>query len=369
MPSSAQAQMPASADLTSGYGAAGFDELIMASGVFKPHWHAFLETLAALDPATRSLRMEQLNRRVRETGIAYDLFSDPASTAQPWRVDLVPLIFAPEDWRQLERALVQRARLFEALLADLYGAQRLLGSGMVPHELVLSDPSFLRPCRNLRPGGGYIQFFAADVARGPDGRWRVIDTHTETPAGIGYALANRMVHTHVAGDIFGACKALRLAPFFQQLQAALAKRANRADPTIALLTPGPRHSDFFSHAYLARYLGLLLVEGGDLRVVGEHVSLKTLEGLMPIDSLVRCVAGDVADPLELDSAGFAGPVGLLQVVRAQPDRVVNALGSAIAENRGLSAYLPGLAQQLVGEDLLIPDGPRTWLGDAVGRQH
>ncbi len=369
MLSSAQAQMPASADLTSGYGAAGFDELITASGVFNPHWHAFLETLAALDPATRALRMEQLNRRVRETGIAYDLFSDPASTAQPWRVDLVPLIFAPEDWRQLERALVQRARLVEALLADLYGAQRLLASGMVPHELVLSDPAFLRPCRDLRPSGGYIQFFAADVARGPDGRWRIIDTHAETPAGIGYALANRMVHTHVAGDIFGACKALRLAPFFQQLQAALAKRANRADPTIALLTPGPRHSDFFSHAYLARYLGLLLVEGGDLRVVGEHVSLKTLEGLMPIDSIVRCVAGDVADPLELDSSGFAGPVGLLQAVRAQPDRVVNALGSAIAENRGLSAYLPGLAHKLLGEDLLIPDGPRYWLGDPAARRH
>ena len=131
----------------------------------------------------------------------------------------------------------------------------------------------------------------ADLARGPDGRWRIIDTHTETPAGIGYAIANRMVHTNVAGDIFGACQAMRLAPFFQQLQGALAGRANRADPTIALLTPGPRHNDFFSHAYLARYLGLLLVEGGDLRVTGERVSLKTLHGLMPIDLIVRCVAG------------------------------------------------------------------------------
>ena len=137
----------------------------------------------------------------------------------------------------------------------------------------------------------------------------MIDTHAETPAGIGYALANRMVHTNVAGDIFAACKALRLAPFFQQLQGALARRANRADPAIALLTPGPRHNDFFSHAYLARYLGLMLVEGGDLRVTGDRVSLKTLHGLMPVDLIVRCVAGAVADPLELDSSGFAGPVG------------------------------------------------------------
>ena len=179
----------------------------------------------------------------------------------------------------------------------------------------------------------------------------MIDTHTETPAGIGYALANRMVHTNVAGDMFGACHALRLAPFFQQLQAALARRANRPDPTIALLTPGPRHNDFFSHAYLARYLGLLLVEGGDLRVVGDRVSLKTLEGLMPIDLIVRCIAGAVADPLELDSSGFAGPVGLLQAVREQSDLVVNSLGSALAENRGLGSYLPRLANELLGEEL------------------
>ena len=195
------------------------------------------------------------------------------------------------------------------MLADLYGPQRLLASGAIPHQLVFSDPSFLRPCKNLRPAGGYLQFFATDLARGPDGRWRVIDTHAETPAGIGYALANRMVHTNVAGDIFAACKALRLAPFFQQLQASLARRADRVDPAIALLTPGPRHSDFFSHAYLARYLGLLLVEGGDLRVAGDRVSLKTLHGLMPVDLIVRCVAGALADPLELDSSGLCGAGG------------------------------------------------------------
>ena len=255
------------------------------------------------------------------------------------------------------------------MLADLYGSQRLLATGAIPHQLVFSDPAYLRPCQHLKPAGGYIQFFAADLARGPDGRWRVIDTHTETPAGIGYALANRMVHTNVAGDLFGACRAQRLAPFFQQMQTALARRANRPDPSIALLTPGPRHNDFFSHAYLARYLGLLLVEGGDLRVVGDRVSLKTLEGLMPIDLIVRCIAGAVADPLELDSSGFAGPVGLLQAVREQSDLVVNSLGSALAENRGLGSYLPRLANELLREDLVIADGPRSWLGEPTARRH
>ena len=371
MVGSARAAEFGNGDLTRGYTASvrGFDELMARSGAINSHWEPLLQALGALNPATRLLRMEQLNARVRETGIAHDLFADPASTAQPWRVDLVPLIIAPDEWHALERALVQRARLFEAVLADLYGPQRLLASGTIPHQLVFSDPSYLRPCQHLRPGGGFIQFFATDLARGPDGRWRVIDTHTETPAGIGYALANRMVHTNVAGDIFGACNALRLAPFFHQLQAALARRADRADPTVALLSPGPRHSDFFSHAYLARYLGLLLVEGGDLRVAGDRVSLKTLHGLMPVDLIVRCIAGALADPLELDSSGFAGPVGLLQAIRKKPDIVVNALGSALAENRGLSAYLPALAKSLLGEDLAVPDGQRWWLGDPASRRH
>ncbi len=367
---SLQVLSPQGGDLLTGYASAvaGYDELMSADGI-RPQWLPFLEHYAGLDPAARRARMERLNIRVRETGIAYDLFADPSSTAQPWRVDYMPLIIAPEEWRGLELALLQRARLFEKILADFYGPQTLLADGSVPHELVFSDPSYLRPCQNLRPPRGYIQFFASDFARSPDGTWRVIDTHVETPAGIGYAIANRMVHTNVAGEVFSACKALRLAPFFQQLQAALAQRADRVDPIIALLSPGPHHNDFFSHAYLSRYQGLMLVEGADLRVADNRVSLKTLDGLMPVDLVVRCIAGTEADPLELDSAAFAGPVGLLQAVRNSPDLVTNALGSALAENRGLSAYLPGLARKLLGEELLVEDGKRWWLGDAAARTH
>ena len=291
--------------------------------------------------------MEQLNTRVRETGIAHDLFSDPATTAQPWRVDLSRSSFQPPNGMG-SSARSCSARACSKPAGRSLRAPAIARIGAIPHQLVFSDPSYLRPCKDLRPDKGHIQFFAIDVARGPDGGWRVIDTHIETPAGIGYALANRMVHTNVAGDIFSACNALRLAPYFQQMRAALARRANRIDPTIALLTPGPRHNDFFSHAYLARYLGLMLVEGGDLRVADERVFLKTLDGLMPIDLIVRCVAGAVADPLELDATGFAGPVGLLQAVRREPDLVANFLGSALAENRGIGAYLPTSCSRAAG---------------------
>src|SRR5262249_8160847 len=152
-------------------------------------------------------------------------------------------------------------------------------------------------------------------------------------------LANRVVHTHVAGDLFKSCNAIRVASYFQRLQAALTAHSGRENARIALLTPGPHHEDYFSHAYLARYLGYLLVEGEDLRTRGTRIYLKTLEGLKDIDLLVRCAEGRSVDPLELDPASFNGPPGLVRVCRKSPHLVVNAVGSAVVQNRGLGAYL------------------------------
>lgn len=368
MPISA-ALKPTSSSLTAGYATLGIgDELIGADGAIGAHWHAVLAGLEALTHEQRLERIDRINMRVRATGIAHDLFADPSRNLQPWRLDLMPLVFPPDTWAGIEAGIIQRARLLEALLADVYGPQDTLTRGLIPPELIFSDPAFLRACQHIKPVSGRIQFLAADIARGVDGRWHVVDTHVETPAGIGYALANRTVLTHVSGDIFNASKAVRLAPFFRLMQDALSQRIGRSDPAIALLTPGPRHNDFFSHAYLARYLGFHLVEGADLRAENGRVFLKTLDGLQPIDLVVRCVAGASCDALELEPSGFLGPVGLVQAVRAHPDLVVNALGTSIAENRGLGSYLPGLCKDLLGEDLAIWDVTKWWLGDASVRQ-
>jgi uncharacterized circularly permuted ATP-grasp superfamily protein/uncharacterized alpha-E superfamily protein len=350
-------------------GAAANDEMLDHAGHVRPQWTALLDGLAALPAAERQNRAERLDRRVRETGIAYDIFADPNKTSQRWNLDLIPLVLSQSEWLRLEAALIQRARLFDAILADLYGAQTLMRDGLVPPELVFADRAFLRPCQGILPNAGHLQFYAADLARGTDGAWRVIDNHTETAAGAGFAVANRVVHTHVAGDLFNRCNAVRLASYFQTLQSALTAHAGRDNARIALLTPGPHHEDYFSHAYLARYLGYLLVEGSDLRTKGNQVCLKTLEGLKEIDLIVRCVDGAMVDPLELDPSGFFGPAGLMRVCREQPRSVTNAVGSAVAQNRGLGAYLPKLARHILGEDLLVADAPRWWLGGETQRRH
>lgn len=347
----------------------GYDELLGADGAPRRHWQKFLSELEALKPSECTARAARLDRRVRETGIAYDVFADPTQGSSQWQLDLVPIIFSSAEWRWLEAALIQRAELFDAVLDDLYGGQELLRQGVVPPELVFSDSAYLRACQDVLPHAGGLRFYAADLARGTDGQWRVIDNHAETLAGAGFALANRMVHTHVAGDLFNATNAVRLASYFQNVQAALTAHSLRDNARIALLTPGAHHEDYFSHAYIARYLGFLLVEGGDLRTRGGQVFLKTLEGLKEIDLIIRCVDGRASDPLELDPSGYDGPSGLMRTCRKSPKLVANAIGSALVQNRGLGPYLPAIAQHVLGQDLAIHDAPRWWLGDANSRQH
>lgn len=347
----------------------GYDELLDANGEVRAHWQPLLTGIQALSADERFRRSQQLDKRVQDTGIAYDIFADPKKPSRGWQLDLMPIAISAGEWRFLQTALIQRAKLFDAILEDLYGQQFLMKEGLLPPELVFADQSFLRPCLSILPQSGHLQFYAADLARDATGRWRVIDNHTETNAGIGFALANRMVHTHVAGDLFKKANATRLASYFQSLQSALTQHCGRENARIALLTPGPHHPDYFSHAYLARYLGYLLVEGPDLRTKGTTICLKTLEGLKEIDLIVRCVDGHASDPLELDPSGFQGPAGLVRVCRRSPRLVVNAIGTAVAQNRALGTFLPELSKHILGEDLAIHDAQRWWLGDPASQSH
>ncbi|MCB1510746.1 MAG: circularly permuted type 2 ATP-grasp protein [Hyphomicrobiaceae bacterium] len=362
----AELKAPERDALMAGYrsAAAGHDELLDDAGNLKPHWAAFVDGLSQLSQRDRLARIARLDREVRETGLAHDIFADPDASTQQWRLNLAPLIISSGEWAWLEQAIAQRARLFNLILSDIYGPQDLLRSNRIPPECIFRDPAYLRQCQGITPTAGHLQFYAADLARGADGRWRVIDNHAETPAGLGYVVANRMMHTDVADEIFSECRARRLSWHFLDVQQSIADRTRRPDPSIAVLTPGPGHEDYFSHAYLARYLDLQLVEGGDLRVVGNELFLKTLEGLKRVDALVRCAEAARSDPLELDPSGFLGPSGLVHATRETPDLVLNALGAAIIENRALGSLLPGLCQELLGEPLMLQDAPRWWLGDS-----
>jgi hypothetical protein len=302
-----------SADLRLGYGPpSGYDEATDRGGASRPHWTQFFNSLRELGSPQMARRWREAKDLIRENGVTYNVYGDPDGVARPWQLDPIPLLLPSTEANVLERALVQRARLLEVILADLYGPQRLLKEGFLPPELIFPNPGFLRSVHGVEvPGGRYLHLYAANLGRGADGRWRVIGDRTQAPSGAGYALENRIVMTRTLPEAFRDCRVHRLARFFQTFRDTLRSIAprNKDNPRVVLLTPGPYNETYFEHAYLARYLGYTLVEGGDLTVRDNRVFLKVLGGLQPVEVIFRRLDDDFCDPLELRPDSFLGVPG------------------------------------------------------------
>ncbi len=341
------------------------DELLTGPDTPRPHWTRFADSLARLGPQELARRWEQARRLLRENGVTYNVYGDPRGTDRPWELDPLPLLLAPDEWRRLEAGLAQRAQLLNALLADLYGPQRLLRDGLLPPELAWAHPGFLRPCHGITvPGACWLHLLAVDLARAPDGRWWALADRTQAPSGAGYALENRIVLSRALPELFRECRVQRLAGFFRTLRDTLRGLAprHRENPRIVLLTPGAYNETYFEHAYLARYLGYTLVEGADLTVRDQAVFLKTLGGLQPVDVVLRRLDDDFCDPLTLRAESSLGVAGLVQAVRAGTVAVANALGSGLVESPALLPFLPGLCRTLLDADLAIPSVATWWCG-------
>src|ERR1700733_14948222 len=342
-----------------------YDEVLGSGKQLRPHWGALSESLTTMGNQGLTGRWREGQRLIHDNGITYNVYSDPESTSRPWPLDPVPLMREPAEWKTSEAAVIQRATLFNSILADLYGPQRLLREKMLPAELVFPNPAFLRPCCGIEPPGGvFLHTYAADLARSPDGHWWVLADRTQAPSGAGYALENRLVATRVLPDVFRKSHIRRLANFFQSYRDALGRLVpkQRENPRIVLLTPGPYNETYFEHAFLARYLGYTLVEGGDLTVRDNRVFLKTLGGLLPVDVIVRRQDDHFCDPLELRGDSMLGVPGLVQAVRSGQVAIANAFGSGLAESPAYAAFLPGLCKVLLDQELKIPTVATWWCG-------
>jgi uncharacterized circularly permuted ATP-grasp superfamily protein/uncharacterized alpha-E superfamily protein len=347
------------------------DEMLESAGKVRAHWEPVVRSLQALGPAELARRWEIGRRLIHENGVTYNVYGDPRGMDRPWELDPIPLVLSAAEWDAVRAALAQRARLLDAILGDLYGPQRLLRDALLPAELVFAHPTYLRACHGLRlPQASWLQLYAADLARAPTGQWWVLADRTQAPSGAGYALENRIVVSRTLSEAFRESHVERLAGFFRRFRdtlRALAPRA-RGDAHVALLTPGPYNETYFEHAYLARYLGFTLVEGGDLTVRDRALYLKTLGGLERVDVLLRRVDDVFCDPLSLRSDSSLGVAGLVDAVRAGNVAVANALGSGLVETPALLAFLPGLCRALLGEELALPSVATWWCGqeEALG---
>ncbi|HTR40884.1 MAG TPA: circularly permuted type 2 ATP-grasp protein, partial [Pseudomonadales bacterium] len=240
-----------------------FDELLAEGGKVRPHYAKLFQTLEELGEAELKRRADTCLQFIHEQGIYYNVYGDPRGMERPWQMDPIPLVIAPDEWAALETGLVQRAMLLNKILADCHTQQELIRSRWLSPALVFAQPDFLRPCHGIRaPRDIYLHFYAADLARSPDGRWWVISDRTQIPTGAGYALANRLVTSRILPESFRENNVQRLAGFFRDVQNSLLRIAPRVEnPRVVMLTPGPHNETYFEQAYLARYLGYMLVEG------------------------------------------------------------------------------------------------------------
>ncbi|MEM9479213.1 MAG: circularly permuted type 2 ATP-grasp protein [Verrucomicrobiota bacterium] len=301
---------------------------------------------------------------LRENGISYNLLGDDEDAHRPWNLDPIPLLLPEEEWNPLAHALVQRAHLWDSVLKDCYGPKNLLNEGLIPPALLYSQENFNRALPPLNPGTPFLTSYAVDAARSPGGSWTVIADRTEAPNGMGYALENRIVLTHVFPETSNQVPLVRLASFFQNLRTSLFAQAHSAvdDPGVVMLSPGPADRTYFEDAYLARYLGIPLAVGEELTVRNDRLFLKTVSGLRRVHVLYRRVHETLIDPLENPSDSRLGVPGITQAIRAGTVSVINPPGTGLAESPAFLPYLPAIAQRLLGQDLLIPSIETIWGG-------
>jgi uncharacterized circularly permuted ATP-grasp superfamily protein/uncharacterized alpha-E superfamily protein len=354
---------------SSGNAPARFDELRDEEGLIRPHWRPFARTLEALPRAEYERRQAAARATVRDNGVTYNVYDDSAGQARPWQLDIVPFILSANDWKAIEAAVIQRAQLAELVLRDVYGAQHLVRTGVLPPHLVTGHPQFLRPLAGVTPAGGaHVHLYSADLARGPDGVWKVMASRADAPGGLGYALENRLVVSQTFPEAFADMRVARLASFFNAYRETILDMGESRRDRAVLLTPGPYNESYFEHVYLAHYLGLTLVQGDDLAARDGKVFLKTLTGLERVSAIFRRVDSDFCDPLEFRGDSQLGIPGLAEAVRAGGVVLANALGGGVVESPALDAYLPNVCRALLNEDLKIPDIDTVWCGTDWGRK-
>ncbi|AET94302.1 hypothetical protein BYI23_D007920 (plasmid) [Burkholderia sp. YI23] len=358
-----------------------WDELRDPSGQLREPWRHFFELLGEQGIARLGDGVAAVAQQIRDNDITYNVYADNGKP-RAWSLDLLPLIIDEHEWAAIERGVAQRARLMEAIVADVYGPQTLLHRGLLPSALVFGHPGYLRAMKGFMPStGSFLQIVAVDLARSPSGAWTVIAHRTEVPSGLGYVLENRLIVASLFADPFRAMRVSRLAPIYSQLIATIAQGARatmREDeggrddasndaPHIALLSPGPFSETWFEHVFLARYLGVTLVEGKDLTVRHDKLYLKTLAGLSRVHAVLRRLDDAFCDPVELRADSTIGVPGLLQVMRAGNVMVSNVPGAGFTESPALNAFLPGIAKALLDETLELPTVPTWWCGEEAAR--
>ncbi|GAA0298942.1 circularly permuted type 2 ATP-grasp protein [Rhodovulum strictum] len=346
------------------------DEMLRPDGGIRPVWQPLIELLAGQTPEELVQRFSRGDQHLHDTGVYYRQHSSGGSTLRDWPLSHIPVMIADEEWQRLSEGLIQRADLLERVMADLYGPGDLVADGLLPADLVARNPEWLRPVVGIRPRSGhFLHFLAFEVGRSPDGSWLVLGDRTQAPSGSGFALENRMATSRVFPDLFPNANVRRLAGFFRAFRDTMNEHRGESATRVAILSPGQHTDTYFEHAYIARYLGFLLLECEDLKVEHGRLAVRTIDGPQPVSVLWRRLDSRFADPLELDESSALGTPGMVAALRAQELTMLNCLGSGVLEARAMMAFLPRICERLTGAALKIPNIATWWCGQPAERAY
>ncbi|GAB3962265.1 circularly permuted type 2 ATP-grasp protein [Spirosoma harenae] len=349
-----------------------YDEVLASNGSIKPHWSKLFSSLEKIGQAELENRSQEIKNKIRENGVTYNIYQRPDGLNSPWKLDLIPFIIEQAEWLEISKGLQQRAILLDLILRDMYGERRMIKDRVLPAELVYSNTGFFRACYDVKlPTQNQLIMYAADMARGPDGRMWVVDNRTQAPSGSGYALENRFIISKIMPELARDIYVSRLSPFFTQAQQSIFKvfREKSDYLNVVYLTPGPNNETYFEQAYLASYLGYTLVQGDDLIVKNGFVWIKAIDGLQRVDIIIRRIDDEWCDPLELRIDSKLGVPGLLQVIRNGNVMVINPPGTSAVENSAFNAFLPSLCRYFLNEKLILPSVATWWCGQPNELQH
>ncbi|WP_029116951.1 circularly permuted type 2 ATP-grasp protein [Mycobacterium sp. URHB0044] len=364
-----------------GGAATGYDEFVDAGGNIRPAWQDLAECVSERGRGGLDRLRSAVRSLVDNDGITFVQVDrhgeavtngDGTSVPGPWHLDALPLVISSPDWDTIESGLVQRSRLLDAVLADLYGPRRSITSGTLPPALLFAHPGYVRAARGIVvPGRHQLFLHGCDISRNKGGDFVVNADWTQAPSGAGYALADRRVAAHAMPDLYERIGPRPASPWAQALRLALIDAAPESaeEPVVVVLSPGIHSETAFDQAYLASVLGFPLVESADLVVRDGKLWMRSLGTLKRVDVVLRRVDADYADPLDLRPDSRLGVVGLVEVLRRGAVTVVNTLGSGILESPGLLRFLPELAELLLGETPLLQTAPAYWGGIDVERSH
>jgi uncharacterized circularly permuted ATP-grasp superfamily protein len=349
------------------------DELLGRDGVPRPHAASLIEALQRMGPAALSAAGERRDAIFMQQGITFEVSgSDGERRDRAWPLDLVPRVITAAEWTTIKRGLAQRIRALNAFVDDVYHAHEIVRAGIVPWSLIVSRPSFARPVHGVRaPGGVYCHVSGCDLVRGGDERWRVLEDNVRTPSGISYVLENRLAMTRLMPELFNGHRVRAVDNYPTLLLDALRAVAPASDgnPNIVLWTPGSLNSAYFEHAFLARQMGIELVEASDLIVRDAVCYMRTTAGLERVHAIYRRLDDDFIDPLEFRPDSLLGVPGLLRAYRAGTVAIANAIGTGVADDKAIYHYVPQMIDFYLGEKPILDNVPTYLLSDEQARRH